>query len=45
MTNMIKETKDNIWVISHKANSIKTNATKDELLAFSLWVMENYDDL
>lgn len=38
-------TKDNIWVISHKANSIKTNANKDELLVFALWVMENYDDL
>lgn len=35
-------TKDNIQVISHKANSMKFNATKEELLKFADWVYRNY---
>lgn len=30
--------KGNIWVISNKANMMKSNATKQELLAFAHWV-------
>jgi hypothetical protein len=33
-------TRDNIWVISYKANRIKNNATKDELLAVAKAVAE-----
>lgn len=35
-------TVDNIQVISHKANTMKSNATKDELLLFSRWITETY---
>lgn len=34
----------NIWVISYRANTIKTNASKDELIEFSMWVLENLID-
>jgi len=38
-------TKDNIWVISHLANQMKSHATIDEMLTFSKWVIENYKSL
>lgn len=37
-------TPNNIQVISHKANTIKSNASMSELMVFCLWVMENYRD-
>lgn len=38
-------TKDNIWVISHKANLMKTNATKEELIVFAAWILGNLADV
>lgn len=35
-------TPDNIQVISNLANTMKNNATLDELLAFARWVIANY---
>ena len=32
-------TKGNVQVISHKANTMKSNATQKELLDFAIWVM------
>lgn len=37
-------TKDNIWVISQKANAMKGSATKDELVRFAKWVISYYPD-
>tara|TARA_R110000822_G_scaffold44462_10_gene119260 strand:- start:1361 stop:1720 length:360 start_codon:yes stop_codon:yes gene_type:complete len=37
-------TKDNIQVISHKANAMKSNASKDELLKFAKWIISTYLD-
>ena len=34
--------KGNVQVISHKANSMKFSASKDELLKFAEWVMRVY---
>lgn len=34
----------NIWVISNKANTMKHNATKNELVRFAKWVLENYGE-
>jgi len=34
-------TKDNVMVISSLANTMKSNATKDELLKFGQWVVDN----
>jgi len=32
----------NVWVISHKANSIKFTATREELLRFASWIVVEY---
>lgn len=32
----------NVHVISHKANTIKTNATSEELISFAKWVLDFY---
>lgn len=34
--------KGNVKVISHKANSMKRNATREELIKFANWIMETY---
>lgn len=34
--------KGNIWVISQKANTMKSNATSEELKKFATWVMNTY---
>ena len=36
-------TKDNIQVISHRANQMKADASKEELLAFARWVLKTFD--
>ena len=33
----------NVWVISHKANSMKFTATKTDLLLFAKWINKTYD--
>ena len=38
-------TKGNVWVISHLANKMKANSTKEELLTFCNWVIDNKDKL
>lgn len=38
-------TKDNIWVISHLANQMKSHSTMEEMINFSKWVLKNYDFL
>lgn len=35
-------TKDNIWVISQRANAMKGSASKEELLKFAEWVFSEY---
>ena len=37
--------KGNIQVISFKANAMKLTANKDELINFSNWVRENYEQI
>lgn len=32
---------ENIWVISHKANSMKFTASKEELKKFAEWIQKN----
>lgn len=36
--------KGNIQVISHKANSMKFTANKEELLLFAKWIYKTYND-
>lgn len=35
-------TKGTVQVISHKANKMKSNATREELLAFAEWIRKTY---
>lgn len=37
--NSLGYVKGNVWVISHKANLMKNNASKEELQAFANWVL------
>jgi hypothetical protein len=32
--------KGNVWVISYKANCMKSNATKEELIKFANWILK-----
>jgi hypothetical protein len=34
--------KGNVWVISHKANSMKHSATEEELRLFALWIAKEF---
>lgn len=35
--------KGNVWVISQLANSMKSNASNEDLKSFARWVLNNYD--
>lgn len=41
--NDIGYVKDNIWVISQRANQMKGDASKEELICFAKWVLATYD--
>lgn len=34
-------TKDNVWVISHRANMMKSNASEKELIRFAKWILHD----
>lgn len=36
-------TKENTWIISNKANTMKNNASPEELKKFAEWVMKTYE--
>lgn len=36
--------KDNVWVITKKANSMKNSATKDELITFAINILKHFGD-
>ena len=36
--------KNNVWVISNKANTMKNNATPEELLKFADWIYKTFKD-
>ena len=38
-------TKDNVWVISQKANAMKGAASAEELLKFAQWIFFKYTDI
>lgn len=38
-------TKENIWVISQCANSMKGKASEDQLVRFAQWVLSHYRDI
>lgn len=35
-------TPENVWIISHRANTMKSNATCDDLLKFKDWIIKTY---
>ena len=37
-------TKDNIQILSNKANTMKQDATKEELVAFAKWILQTYGE-
>lgn len=37
-------TKENIQVVSQRANQMKGDASKEELLAFARWILETYEE-
>lgn len=36
-------TKENIQVVSHRANQMKLDASKEELISFAKWVLKTFD--
>lgn len=37
-------TKDNIQILSNKANAMKQDATKEELIVFAKWILKTYGE-
>ena len=35
--------KENVWVVSAKANKMKSSASPEELVEFAKWIMETYE--
>lgn len=35
-------TPDNVWVISNRANTMKSSCTREELLKFAFWIYKTY---
>ncbi len=40
--NNLGYTKENVWVISQRANAMKTSASKEELQRFAEWVLKTF---